>query len=225
MGLLLSPIGDSVRKSFAHIANPVKDISETVFVAIEKIHGFPRVSNLDIKQSNATTFDGIFNYNRGGRGIDIRISKYATNKEFTLLHELGHVIDNQSIGIRGFNESENAGNEFRKVLNSIEQTFLVKRLREIQQSGKREFNGRRIKIEPDDAKYLNYILNAKELWARAYAQYVVTKSGNVELLKQLADENKKNSVYTTQWVDDDFKNVIFEIDNLLIKNKWAKQLP
>ena len=67
-------------------------------------------------------------------------------------------------------------------------------------------------------------MQPKELWARAYSQYIAMKSGNKELLKQLNWEENRQTIFKTQWMENDFKMVIFEVEKFLIKNKWTEQL-
>ncbi|HKG52117.1 MAG TPA: hypothetical protein VKB14_16930, partial [Actinomycetales bacterium] len=40
-------------------------------------------------------------------------------------------------------------------------------------------------VEPDKARYLRYLTMVEEIWARSYAQYIVTRSAEPELQRQL----------------------------------------
>ena len=222
IGNKLKPLAYPIRSSFDKIQQPLKNTAETVFTEIEKIHGFPLLSKMDIIQVNAKVFDGEFEYMKLSRGIRIKISSNTQNKEFTLLHEIGHIIDNQATGVRGINETGSLKNVFLDILKSIEQTDLTKRLRVMQTSGRFEYKNKLRKIGTKDYERLNYLLQPKELWARAYSQYISMKSGNKDLLNQLNWEERSQTIFKTQWLENDFKMITFELEKFLIKNKWAE---
>jgi hypothetical protein len=224
IGNKLKPLAYPIRSSFDKIQKSLKNTAENQFTEIEKIHGLPLLSKMDIIQVNAKFFDGEFEYMKLGRGIRIKISSDTQNKEFTLLHEIGHVIDNQATGVRGINETGSPENIFSDILKAIEQTDLTKSLRVMQKSGRFEYKNKLRKIGTKDYDRLNYLLQPKELWARAYSQYIAMKSGNKELLKQLNWEENRQTIFKTQWMENDFKMVIFEVEKFLIKNKWTEQL-
>ncbi len=178
---------------------------------------------MDIVQVNAKNFDGLFEYFKLGRGIQIKISSNSKNKEFTLLHEIGHIIDNQALGTKGVNESEQPKSLLISILQAIEKTGLIMELRKMQKRKKMMYNNRLIQILPDDYIRLNYYLQPKELWARAYTQYIIIKSENTYLKEQLSSEYQREAIFKTQWLENDFENVIFEIETFLIQQKWKEQ--
>jgi Zn-dependent peptidase ImmA (M78 family) len=208
---------------FENIQKPLQKIAGTVFFAIQKIHNVPLLSKMDIVQVNAKNFDGLFEYFKLGRGIQIKISSNSKNKEFTLLHEIGHIIDNQALGTKGVNESEQPKSLLISILQAIEKTGLIMELRKMQKRKKMMYNNRLIQILPDDYIRLNYYLQPKELWARAYTQYIIIKSENTYLKEQLSSEYQREAIFKTQWLENDFENVIFEIETFLIQQKWKEQ--
>jgi hypothetical protein len=224
IGNKLKPLAYPIRFSFDKIQKSLKNTAEILFTEIEKIHGLPLLSKMDIIQVNAKFFDGEFEYMKLGRGIRIKISSDTQNKEFTLLHEIGHVIDNQATGVGGINETGSPENIFSDILKAIEQTDLTKSLRVMQKRRRFEYKNKLRKIGTKDYDRLNYLLQPKELWARVYSQYIAMKSGNKELLKQLNWEENRQTIFKTQWMENDFKMVIFEVEKFLIKNKWTEQL-
>ena len=65
-------------------------------------------------------------------------------------------------------------------------------------------------------KQLNYLLNPKEMFARAYAQYTAISSGDLELLKQVGGRRSgKHSRYNRAWEDDEFEPVAAAIEQVL----------
>ena len=139
IGNKLKPLAYPIRFSFDKIQKSLKNTAENQFTEIEKIHGLPLLSKMDIIQVNAKFFDGEFEYMKLGRGIRIKISSDTQNKEFTLLHEIGHVIDNQATGVGGINETGSPENIFSDILKAIEQTDLTKSLRVMQKRRRFEY--------------------------------------------------------------------------------------
>lgn len=214
-GQLLKPFGHSIRDAFDKIQKSLQPVAENVFVEIDKIHGIPLISKIDLTQINATAFDGEFEYYKSGRGVRIKISSNAINKEFALLHEIGHLIDNQAIGFKGSNESEMPNNEFAEIFIALKKTDAIKRLSQMQASGKYAYMGKIRKLTDNQIASINYLLQPKEQWARAYSQYISTKSQNEILQKQLNKQLKSTEILTEQWVENDFENIIFAIDKFL----------
>lgn len=66
-------------------------------------------------------------------------------------------------------------------------------------------------------KACGYYLRREEQWARAYAQYIATRSADPLLLEQLdAIRTSAHAVYrASQWSDDDFSAIGAAIDDLL----------
>ena len=77
-----------------------------------------------------------------------------------------------------------------------------------------ESRGRQRAFGPDPTT-IDYLLEPRELFARVYAQYVATASGEVTLLRQL-DEIRSDTltgrVYHQQWTTDDFLPVSRAMD-------------
>ena len=83
----------------------------------------------------------------------------------------------------------------------------------------------------NENRLLNYYLSKTELFARAYAQYIATKSGNTSCLKRIIEESKyvgktdgKRTTWIsgTQWSKSDFLPVIKAFDKLFVDAKWKE---
>lgn len=70
------------------------------------------------------------------------------------------------------------------------------------------------------------MLSTKEVFARAYAQYIVVKSGNAQALAELdhfrSDMAAGRHLKGRQWEDDDFKPIVEAFDNLFRAVGWMK---
>jgi len=66
---------------------------------------------------------------------------------------------------------------------------------------------------------LTYSLRPRELFARAYAQYIAEKTQDPRLLPELEEEQKGK--YPNQWSTEDFALIKEAFDNLFRKRGWA----
>lgn len=73
-----------------------------------------------------------------------------------------------------------------------------------------------------NAKYLDYLLESEELWARSYAQYIATRSGNTVMQAQVAAIRSDTLYGSAQWDDDDFASIGGAIDDLFARLGWRK---
>ena len=72
-----------------------------------------------------------------------------------------------------------------------------------------------------DRKHVNYLLNTEELFARSFAQYIATRSGDKIMLSQA--KSYSNTLYgARQWDDDDFKPIAAEFDAYFKSIGWIQ---
>jgi len=77
-------------------------------------------------------------------------------------------------------------------------------------------------LTPHASKYAKYLVTDKEMWARAYAQWVAKKSGDGRMLGQLDRirfSNEKIDI-PSQWSDADFVPIANKIDALMEDIGW-----
>ena len=79
---------------------------------------------------------------------------------------------------------------------------------------------------PDWRRHLDYLSRANELWARAYAQWITWKSGDLRL-KDLIDAALRSSddyVRLEHWPHDEFLPVAAAIDIMAENTGWLRRL-
>ena len=118
----------------------------------------------------------------------------------TTVHEIGHLLDHQVLGTPGIFASEfhHTFAAFRAVVAETQSFKAIAALGPLQRG---------------------QFATGKELWARAYAQYIATRSRDPLLLSQL-DRIRSSSQPWRQWSDEDFKPVAAAIDDILKAKGW-----
>lgn len=112
-------------------------------------------------------------------------------------------------------------------MDRIEATGAVHRLRELRSRRQilvRIHPHRRERFTLDQA-LVSYLLEPRELFARAYAQYVAVRSGDLRLLTQLHEVRRDlivGMVYHQQWDQEDFLPVLAAFDWALRWQRWIE---
>lgn len=232
------PIPKPVRKAsniFANwqIDNKIEGSIKGGFDAINKVYKPKRleIEPVPIKASygqNTTgklTLEGKLEAGRGlvYRPRDISVSKKSKAKEFTFAHEFGHYVDfsfgKQLTGkwVPGITRSDPRFEEFWK---SIYESKAVKNL--MAYNPPRQFLNlddylawkKTLPGPPMSDKYQRYLMQEREIWARAFSQFVAKESKDANLIAQIQIE-RANIHQFAQWDDDDFKPIRKAIRKLL----------
>jgi hypothetical protein len=190
-----------------------KILSDEVVQTIDSIHGDGPLpaAFLNFKKSTGTA-NGQYSLSDGN--IDIfKVGKTP----MTLTHEMGHWMDHKgfkglipetgSSGIRSMASYSNLFAGFRSAANQS------RKIKEIYSS-----NG-------ITQRSIDYFTSNHEMFARAYAQYIATESGNPKMLEQLKERQgvpTGGARYPDQWDDDDFVPIAQEIEKIFIKVGWIK---
>jgi hypothetical protein len=160
-----------------------------------------------------------------GRPLALNISRHAPRPHLAVVHELGHLLDQQALG-RGRELASESG-RIPGVMDAIDGTAATRRLRDLR--SRRQIL---LRIQPHrrerfslDPRLIDYLLEPKEQFARAYAQYVATKSADAHLMAQLQSVRRDlflGMVYHQQWDDDDFVPALTAIDQMLRRRRWIE---
>ena len=135
----------------------------------------------------------------------------------TLTHELGHWID-----FRGFRGIPGAQSQNLRSPEFASHSPLFKKFISLAKKTK--------KIEAISSSRLparskTYLRSKHEIFARAYAQYIATKSKNPAMIANLRDRQGNpimGEVYPDQWEDEDFKPLYDELETIFKQVGWLK---
>lgn len=137
------------------------------------------------------------------------------------LHEIGHYIDHQAIGAAGIYSSSGSP-LLAEVTDALDASARIQEIRALYANPTLQVahGGRQIalKLPPEVVKHLEYLARDREIFARAYAQWITIRSGDAALLSQLkslqpqATHNELEAALTMQWDDADFAPIAQAFD-------------
>jgi|GEM_PF-1252806 len=194
----------------------VKNQADLILGEIDKVHGDGQLPDLPVSVSTAKGRYGAF-WHRGSRAEKITISKTGDHQALTMAHEIGHFLDHSAANVPW--ASAMATGENRAIIDAAKQTDWVKNIwaRYAAVNNRSAADAYVIMI---DRNYVNYLMGSREIYARAYAQYIATKSQNPVLLDQL--KVLQSAKFSSQWSDEDFKPIARAFDELFKQKGWIK---
>jgi hypothetical protein len=204
--------------------------AKAVFEAIDKIHNDGNLGKLPVKSNNDPNYEGFLRVNnQTNLPTVMEINQDADTPHITIAHETGHVLDYAGIprtarliGLeRNFRDEE----LFQDFIKAVEASDSIKtlRLRATQTTAHTE-GAAWLNNYTIDQKHVAYLLQDNEIWARAYSQWVATRSENLDMAAQLEyvlGQNRQK-LYAPQWHPEDFKPIAAAIDGIFQGLGWLK---
>jgi hypothetical protein len=198
--------------------------------AIDGVHGDGALPEIPVKTKSTIQAYGQYAHYAGGGPRDIAINGKGDHLQTTLAHEVGHFLDHMAIGEPGKFASESSPllQEWRLAARSSQavQSLQNKYLKPESYTANvtiTQANGSQITYNAAPSpEHLRYLLSDKEVWARSYAQYVATRSGNEAMLAQIANERKDQLYGDRQWGADDFQPIAKAIDTVFAGLGWRQ---
>lgn len=207
--------GVKVSDAFKNIDPLVKKSVENALSIINSVHDDGVLKKIPVEAIDSMVTMGAFSRSQFTNApVKIEISTKGTSQEMTFAHELGHYLDLFATGkTQTSYTSEKLNNdEMSSIMAAIKSTDTIKKI--VDKSNEA--------LPFDALDYLEYLLRPREMWARAYAQYIAVKSQDSLMIKQL--EILQNDVIfktvQTQWNDNEFKSIIQEIDKYFSDKNW-----
>lgn len=197
----------------------LRPLVKTALAAIDKVHDDGALPVIPIVPSRTDRFLGALRFSGNtpaapGRPLDISITEGGPWPALTTVHEVGHFLDLTVLvedSLKGKSFGSRSNPAMKPILDSIRQSDAHKAITDLRATAESEFN-RRL------TRYLDELLLDYELWARAYAQYIATKSKHPGLRKSLA-KARINEPFR-QWTDADFAPIAEAIDAFFRAKGW-----
>ena len=150
----------------------IRKATEATIAAADRIHRFPKISPIPLVSSRSRTEEGAYHFaSRPLRPLKIVISRYARHPSWTLLHEIGHLLDNTVLNSPGLVFGSDGGRCFENLLGIWRADPHLRSLHRLLMD-----RGRR--AGPASRNALRYELSGGELWARTYVQWMAARSGH-----------------------------------------------
>lgn len=163
--------------------------------AINEVHPISTNLSLKIKQ------DKLESGTNGVYAIDdktIKVDSKSEHGSLSAIHEIGHYLDDNMKTPLG-----NLGLRFdRGVFDAINNSGIVKLMKSVYDKPD---------LSKDEKSAVDYLTNRRELFARAYTQYVVSRSSNPTLKSEF---KKMQAEEQTNWEDVDFEPIGREFDRI-----------
>ena len=171
--------------------SPLHGELERALAAASRLHKMKTdLREVPVRVTNTISEAGAYRYRRANP-IDLRVSSRSGHAATGFLHELAHLLDHQLHYDR----------RTRAWASTLHPAFARWRLA-VAQLDRRPF--------PGGSHRQRYFVSAQEVWARAYAQTVLLRSGDPFLRSQLARLQEANEPQV--WPDDVFEPVAWQVE-------------
>jgi len=189
--------------------------------AIGSVHSVPNtIYKLPIKLVGAVanTEESFGQYIVGGKKLlhpksAIHLEKGADSTGFHLLHEYGHYLDHHLFGTGEYSMRAmgtfRGGKELLPLMQAISKSESFKAVLKQHERNTAQNHTARLNVT-------TYLLRPPELFARAYSQYIVTRSNSKELRAQFVKDETawREYGYMAHWNTPAFKPIAREFDRL-----------
>ena len=181
---------------------------EEFFKILDTVHGDGALSKVPVSNKVSKNSDGTYWSSSmfGAKSVGVR--RKSEGGESHLAHEVGHWLDHVGIPTPGHHfASESPAPLFADFWTAVRATDSFKKLDDIQ-----------------NKKYRTYAKSGREVWARAYSQFIALKSGNPSMRAWLDKIRSGQTNYPkqSQWSDEEFKPVAEAIEGMFKQMGWMK---
>ena len=173
----------------------VRAVAEDNLATIGQVHQDGALPRIPVREdfSQFSPVAGRFRFSPAtGTPVDIQLNAertWADSSANTFVHEVGHFLDFSGMGKAGTfaSEADPLLEGWRTAVRSRRavQTLETQRVEGI---GRVRLPDGTMGEYQVDQRYVSYLLDPSEVWARSYMQYVTTRSGDRTLRRQLAAE-------------------------------------
>lgn len=226
------PAGVTVSRALVIRAGVANDDLRDAVIAINRVHGdgdlpeIPVSLRRNLGYQNGQSVDGLFRVEQTSDGRlearSIQIRDGASHRAFVTLHEVGHLLDLHGLPGTGFASADREMVELVSWRRAVARSQAVELLTMLCQSSDRRVRRRAL-----------FLITPEELWARSYAQFVVTRSGveriqfSLDALRSRDPRNAQEATLDTvyfprQWEDEDFTEIDAVVEELFRRLGWIE---
>jgi len=193
------------------------------------VHGDGLLPNTTMQAVVGLRHAGVYEPTRPGqRNQRILVQRNAREPHLTTLHEIGHLLDQHALGRGGGYASEAPDSHALAAWRqAVDTTPTVQRLQVAARRGEVtvDLNGKPVR-RGVNAALARRLLEAPELFARSYAQYIAQHhpghSVYQELERDLATSNTFSNPISEHWEVVEFEPVAKAFDDLFTRRLWSR---
>ena len=208
----------------------IERAAKATFEAIDKIHSDGNMPPMPVRSMDNPDYEGYIKLDLAtSRPRAMEIHKAADTPRLTTAHETGHAIDYAGIPLSkpriGVNRDFRSEDRFKEFIAAVDASDSIKTLRERQSQTTVHTEGPAwLNNYTIDQKHVAYLLEDNEIWARAYSQWVMMESGDLDMIYEIEHRLVLNNqkIYAYQWHADDFKPIAAAIKGIFQGLGWLK---
>jgi hypothetical protein len=216
------PAGVPISRALEIRPGVINDDLREAILAINQVHGDGSLPSIPVSlvsllaTDSGQQVDGLLRVEEAFDGQlvaqSIRIRAAAPHRSFVLLHEVGHVLDVHGLPGPTFASADERVTMLTEWRRAIGRSRAVQVLREFAFSNQAQIQNR-----------ANRLLEAEELWARSYVQFVAIRCRHEQVLSSLNAQRYREQdalYFPRQWDDDDFAEIDVAIEELFRRLGW-----
>jgi hypothetical protein len=223
----IRPADSDLSKLLKAESKTLQRVISPVLSHIDAIHRVPALPSIPVVRERSELKPGAYEYIKSsGRPVKIGVQPNSLTPRLTFAHEVWHFIEHQGIGTIGVYETE-TDPRLRPILAAARSSDTARYLKILQRRQRWPLDladGSRANKDID-RRYVEYLLQGRELLARGYAQYVAAKSGDPVMADELARIRRRPArsiYYPEQWDDDEFGAIAAAFDRVILEFGWQK---
>lgn len=223
-------VGSAIKDLFTPRSRFAKDALDTATEAIGEVHAMPTtVPHMDVRPDDGRLEGAVAGVVRSvedpGTPIEILLAggtgqAGAYTDDFSMVHEIGHLVDLTAFRDEHNPESGEGVNRFyasyggptEELVNAAQDTAAIQRIREVLANA-----------DPSETRLIklcNYLLSPHEIFARAYAQWITIRSREEKL--QNALDTARRDGGPEQWSDAEFTTLAEVLDRIFSERRWLR---
>lgn len=192
---------------------------------IRAVHG-----KEEFKPSVSINLDALGEYQSlGGSPVKLTIKNDGAHPTMTMLHEVGHMIDHTAFGrhVVWATERNPVVEGMDELVAAFDRSAGVGHLRKVQQDGRGQAlwqnEWRDVDLSEQTRKYVDYLLEPSEVFARAFSQWMANRARRTEAPDELrldleAAPREGYVNLPRQWEPDDFAEIDRAMTELFRRN-------
>lgn len=208
------PLGTPVSRAMKPPTGSFGQTIRAALDAIDSVHGDGKLPMISVGKDpgHRSTLGSFQRHRSSGHAEAIQVRPRGDHPHMTLIHEAGHFLDWSGIPTHHGTFATHGDPRLAEWHRAVRSSRAYANLQALRAS----FSA--------DQRHVEYLLTPHEVWARAYAQYIATRSERPILRRQLEEMRKTGFgvYYPRQWNDADFAPIAAEFDALFRNLGWMK---